>query len=221
MTLKIENMEANRPHNRKRPRFEEEKKEECVTDLSTNKRTKRRKGKRGRQRLEGVALNSAGRAVTAKPVPGVFRYSDVDASVGKLKCPPTYAKSAKSNSLSREFKPGRVKNVRKQRLISIPKTIPREQQFFNKVVKPKGSTSKDYYFVLHYDHDSASMRLAELKKQGLLTGKREGRTRYKVIFEGKDRSTIKDVKPSGYEIVPSYIVTKTAMVDLETWDILE
>ena len=122
------------------------------------------------------------------------------------------AKTAKTDN--------RFFSYRKQRIMTMPKHIPRAQQFFNKVVKQNGSKEKKYWFVLHYDHEQGLMRLIPLGAQGLLSGKREGRSRWKALVKFSDVN-VQTVQPSKYEIVPAFMVTKTPMVELETWDIFE
>ena len=110
--------------------------------------------------------------------------------------------------------------LRKQRILSIPKWIPKEKQFFNKVVKPKtlGSSSpKQYFFVLQYDPHVPTMKVVPLEEKGELGGKRSGRPRWKAL--GQECSL--EVESADYSIVPAYMVTKTPNVASETWDILE
>ena len=117
-------------------------------------------------------------------------------------------------------KESRFFSFRKQRIMNMPKHVPREQQFFNKVVRVKGSEEKKYWFVLHYDHEQGFMRVIPLGVHGVLTGKREGRLRWKALVEFSDIN-VQTVQPAKYEIVQAFMVTKTPMVELETWDIVD
>jgi hypothetical protein len=138
-----------------------------------------------------------------------FADPSAEAPSTKLKCK---VNSAKKDS--------RFFLLRKQRIMSMPKHIPKPQQFFNKVVKEKASTEKKYWFVLHYNHEQGFMRVIPLDAQGLLTGKRNGRPRWKALVEFSDVN-VQTVQPAKYEIVPAFMVTKTPMVELETWDIFD
>lgn len=134
---------------------------------------------------------------------------------------PTRSPPSKVNRKAKTAKTdNRFFSFRKQRIMTMPKHIPRAQQFFNKVVKQNGSKENKYWFVLHYDHEQGLMRLIPLGVQGLLTGKREGRSRWKALVKFSDVN-VQTVQPSKYEIVPAFMVTKTPMVELETWDIFE
>ena len=134
---------------------------------------------------------------------------------------PTRSPPSKVNRKAKTAKTdNRFFSYRKQRIMTMPKHIPRAQQFFNKVVKQNGSKEKKYWFVLHYDHEQGLMRLIPLGAQGLLSGKREGRSRWKALVKFSDVN-VQTVQPSKYEIVPAFMVTKTPMVELETWDIFE
>jgi len=64
------------------------------------------------------------------------------------------------------------------------------------------------------------MRVIPLGVHGVLTGKREGRLRWKALVEFSDIN-VQTVQPAKYEIVQAFMVTKTPMVELETWDIVD
>jgi len=114
----------------------------------------------------------------------------------------------------------KAKALRKQKVAHSPKSTPSKTYYYNKVVKakrPKSNSPCKYHFVLNYDEESEKIRIIPLIQQGLLTGQRQGRPRFKAAVHDKSRT----VSALDYKVIPAYMVTKTAIVANETWDILE
>merc|ERR1712232_1164718 len=89
--------------------------------------------------------------------------------------------------------------------------------FFNKVVQRKGEEKK-YYFVLYFDITEMILQLCPLYKQGIFTGKRSGRTRWKIVQ--CNNQILHNERADMYEIISTQMVAKTPFVANETWDIL-
>eukprot|EP00521_Asterionellopsis_glacialis_P006045 CAMPEP_0195280628 /NCGR_PEP_ID=MMETSP0707-20130614/239_1 /TAXON_ID=33640 /ORGANISM="Asterionellopsis glacialis, Strain CCMP134" /LENGTH=822 /DNA_ID=CAMNT_0040339403 /DNA_START=314 /DNA_END=2782 /DNA_ORIENTATION=- len=111
-------------------------------------------------------------------------------------------------------------SIRKQKIAHSPKSTPSRTYYYNKVVKAKrhksGSAYK-YHFVLNYNEEAEKIRIVPLIRKGVLTGKRQGRPRFKAAVS----HTPLTASALDYKVIPAYMVTKTAIVANETWDILE
>ena len=77
--------------------------------------------------------------------------------------------------------------------------------------------ARRYFFVLQFDPNAPMRRVIELRRQGVLKGKRLGRPRYKAMLN----EPIRTLSVDNCTIVPAYMVTKTPSIQAETWDILE
>jgi len=110
--------------------------------------------------------------------------------------------------------------IRKQKIAHSPKSTPSRTYYYNKVVKAKkhkSSSAYKYHFVLNYNEEAEKIRIVPLIHKGVLTGKRQGRPRFKAAVSHTPLTAF----ALDYKVVPAYMVTKTAIVANETWDILE
>merc|ERR1712232_729845 len=110
-----------------------------------------------------------------------------------------------------------LSEAKKQKAPPMPNRPVDKLNFFNKVVKRKGSSSKDYYYVLHFDMKGMCVKLCPLHEQGIFTGKRSGRTRWKL--NGNSKIFLDAAEK--FEIIATQMVAKTPFVVNETWDILD
>jgi hypothetical protein len=101
------------------------------------------------------------------------------------------------------------------------KSYPRSRvHFYNRVVKLKGGTAGECFFVLNYDEAKGRARIVPMIARGKLSGKREGRPRFQAVIENSD-SNFTTVAVSEIELVRSAMVMKTPIVASEAWDIEE
>jgi hypothetical protein len=101
------------------------------------------------------------------------------------------------------------------------KSYPRSRvHFYNRVVKRKGGTAEEWFFVLNYDEGKGRARIVPMVARGRLSGKREGRPRFQAVIENSD-SNFTTVAVSEIELVRSAMVMKTPIVASEAWDIEE
>jgi hypothetical protein len=101
------------------------------------------------------------------------------------------------------------------------KSYPRSRvHFYNRVVKRKGGTIAECFFVLNYDEAKGRARIVPMVARGKLSGKREGRPRFQAVIESSD-SNFTTVAVSEIELVRSAMVMKTPIVASEAWDIEE
>jgi hypothetical protein len=101
------------------------------------------------------------------------------------------------------------------------KSYPRSRvHFYNRVVKRKGGTAGECFFVLNYDEAKGRARIVPMVARGRLSGKREGRPRFQAVIENSD-SNFTTVAVSEIELVRSAMVMKTPIVASEAWDIEE
>jgi hypothetical protein len=101
------------------------------------------------------------------------------------------------------------------------KSYPRSRvHFYNRVVKRKGGTAGECFFVLNYDEAVGRARIVPMVARGRLSGKREGRPRFQAVIENSD-SNFTTVAVSEIELVRSAMVMKTPIVASEAWDIEE
>ena len=106
--------------------------------------------------------------------------------------------------------------LKKQKAPSLRRHLPKEQNFFNKVVKLKGAKDASFFFALHFDMEKMELEVLPMAKNGVLGGKRSGRPKWKVQVHSR-RTALGAEK---CEIVPSDMVSKTPFVANESWDIL-
>lgn len=107
-------------------------------------------------------------------------------------------------------------SVKKQKVPPIPKRLAKEQHFFNRVVKLKGSRTCNYFYVLHFDVKKMVLEVIPMTQDGVLDGKRSGRPMWKAQVQ--KRSSLLDADK--FEIVRTQVVTKSPFVANERWDIL-
>jgi len=113
--------------------------------------------------------------------------------------------------------------LKKQDTSHVVRNDSKKALFYNKVVKKRQGRGRapltTYFFVFHYDRGNEVLRLIPLVEGGTFTGKREGRTKWKIdVSIGEDE--INTVPSSHYEIVPHNAVTKSSSLVQESWDIL-
>ncbi|KAI2503417.1 hypothetical protein MHU86_11046 [Fragilaria crotonensis] len=78
--------------------------------------------------------------------------------------------------------------LKKQKAPSLRRHLPNEQNFFNKVVKVKGTKDASYFFALHFDMEKMELEVLPMAHNGVLGGKRSGRPKWKV--QVNSRSTV-------------------------------
>jgi len=110
-----------------------------------------------------------------------------------------------------------ITKIKKQKLPVIPKRPVNVPHFYNKVVKWKDDPDLKYFFVIYFDTERKLLKLCPLYRQGIFTGKRIGRTRWKVKVDGN----IFLEEAEKFKIVPTQVVAKTPFVAGETWDVLD
>lgn len=131
--------------------------------------------------------------------------------------PANAVKTRRGNKSCETNKSPPINEMKKQKNPASPECYASESNFFNKVVKRKGSLDEKYYFVLNFNTDKMFLKICPLYKQGVFIGKRSGRTRWKLDVKSK----ILHETARKFEIVPTQMVAKTPFVANETWDILE
>jgi hypothetical protein len=106
----------------------------------------------------------------------------------------------------------------KQKVKSYPRT---RVHYYNRVVKPKTSTSSSptYYFVLNYDETDHTLCLVPMAATGSLTGHHQGRPRYQAAVEDTTANFLRNVAADQYEVVPATMIMKTPVVANEAWDV--
>jgi len=131
--------------------------------------------------------------------------------------PVNAVKTRRGNKSCETNKSPPINEMKKQKNPTSPECYASESNFFNKVVKRKGSLNEKYYYVLNFDTDKMFLKICPLFKQGVFIGKRSGRTRWKLDVKSK----ILHERARKFEIVPTQMVAKTPFVANETWDILD
>jgi hypothetical protein len=107
-------------------------------------------------------------------------------------------------------------SLKKQKIPPIPKRLAKEQHFFNKVVKLKGSSTTNYFYVLHFDVKKMVLEVIPMTQDGVFDGKRSGRPMWKAHVQKSSVNSDADK----FEIVRTHVVTKSPFVANERWDIL-
>jgi hypothetical protein len=108
-------------------------------------------------------------------------------------------------------------NLKKQKVPAVPKSLPKDLYFFNKVVKRKDTIDDQFFYVQNFEVKTMTIKLLPLYLDGVFNGTSQGRRRWRaqvnrkyVIGKAKD-----------YKIVGSRPMAKTKFVASESWDILE
>jgi len=103
------------------------------------------------------------------------------------------------------------------------KSYPRDRvHYYNKVVKLKSNNNKKtatYYFVLHYNERKQILTLCPMTVKGILSGRRQGRSRFQCVLEQTSKNWVKG-SIKDYIVVEAFMVMKTPIVAQEAWDIL-
>ena len=110
--------------------------------------------------------------------------------------------------------------LRKQRVTDVYRDSTIER-FFSKVIAKRGEkrTQNSFFFVVKYagQTEAETLHVVPLEPRGEFAGKRIGRTKYRSI-KGAD---VLKVSAGEWEVVKADMVTKTAVVANESWDIKE
>ena len=122
--------------------------------------------------------------------------------------------SSKKHEDNKENSP--ALSVKKQKIPPIQTHLAKDQHFFNRVVKVKGTRKTNYFYVLDFDMKKMVLKVVPMTQDGVLDGKRSGRPRWKAQVHM--RSSIVDA--DNFEIVRTHVVTKSPCVANERWDIL-
>lgn len=105
---------------------------------------------------------------------------------------------------------------KKQKVPSHRNHLPKEQNFFNKVVRLKDAKDAAYFYALRFDTEKMQLEVLPMVQSGVLGGKRNGRPKWKAQVHSK--VTLLDANKC--EIIPTEMVSKTPFVANESWDIL-
>jgi hypothetical protein len=124
---------------------------------------------------------------------------------------------SKSEKLDQNKENAPGASAKKQKIPPIPKRLPKEQHFFNRVVQLKGSKDANYFYVLHFDMKKMTLEALPMAQDDVLDEKRDGRPKWKAQVDCK--SSVVDAYKC--EIVPTHMVIKTPLVANERWDVLE
>jgi hypothetical protein len=124
------------------------------------------------------------------------------------------------NNKRRKPKPIDKSTLRKQKVKSYPRD---KLHYFNRVVRRKDSnenSTKEYFFVLHFDDVHDLLLIVPMAATGTLLGKRQGRPRYQCVIGDTD-ANFETVHASDYEVIRSAMIMKTPLICQEAWDIEE